>query len=87
MKQIESHKGYYEVSFRVKGQRKKFKVHRLVAIAFIPNNDINKKFVIFHYAGLYGKMWVWLKLLMIKKLFTQWIAFRVLMELKSFSKT
>ena len=37
MKQIESHKGYYEVSFRVKGQRKKFKVHRLVAIAFIPN--------------------------------------------------
>lgn len=38
MKQIESHKGYYEVSFTVKGHRKKFKVHRLVAMAFIPNN-------------------------------------------------
>lgn len=39
MKLIISHKGYLEVSLSKKHVRKKHKVHRLVAQAFIPNPD------------------------------------------------
>ena len=44
MKQTPNYKGYLEISFCVKGKDKKFKVHRLVAMAFIPNID-NKPLV------------------------------------------
>lgn len=37
-------KGYRRVEFRIKGERVKFRVHRLVAQAFIPNPE-NKPFV------------------------------------------
>lgn len=35
----ESHKGYVRVSLSNNGKRKRFKVHRLVALAFIPNPE------------------------------------------------
>lgn len=38
-------RGYKRVRLSKNNKTKKFQIHRLVAIAFIPNNDINKKFV------------------------------------------
>jgi hypothetical protein len=34
-----SHKGYHETHLSLKGKRRKFKIHRLVANAFIPNPE------------------------------------------------
>ena len=39
LKNIEDHKGYLEVGLTKNGKRKQFKVHRLVAEAFIPNPE------------------------------------------------
>lgn len=44
LKPILSKKGYYIVSFKIKGHRQRFFLHRIIAEAFIPNPE-NKPFI------------------------------------------
>ena len=39
LKQFPNHKGYLQVCLMVDGKKKTVKVHRLVAVAFVPNPD------------------------------------------------
>ena len=42
MKQRLNHYGYYSIKLGQKNNQKHYGIHRLLAINFIPNNDINK---------------------------------------------